>query len=64
VPVLHVSGAEDRNIPPAVARALTHVHIDAPAELVEAIEESLAEALAGRRVPLTRRRHARAPNAG
>jgi 2-hydroxymuconate-semialdehyde hydrolase len=58
VPVLHVSGAEDRNIPPAVARALTqrthgrfvliprathNVHIDAPPELVEAIEGFLAE---------------------
>jgi len=56
-PVLHVSGAEDRNIPPNVARQLTKrthgsfvsipgaghsVHTDAPARLVEEIERFLA----------------------
>ena len=57
VPVLHVSGAIDRNIPPEAARALTKrtggrfvliegashaVHTDAPARLVEEIERFLA----------------------
>jgi pimeloyl-ACP methyl ester carboxylesterase len=56
-PVLHVSGAEDRNIPPGIACQLskrthgsfvlvpgaTHnVHIDQPAHLVEEIERFLA----------------------
>jgi pimeloyl-ACP methyl ester carboxylesterase len=56
-PVLHVSGAEDRNIPPEAARALSkrtsgtfvlipgsshNVHTDAPAELVDEIERFLA----------------------
>ncbi len=56
-PVLHVSGGEDRNIPPEVARRLTkrtrgsfvlipgashNVHTEAPAHLVEETERFLA----------------------
>ena len=56
-PVLHVSGAEDSNIPPSAARALSkrtggsfvlipgashNVHTDAPAQLVDEIERFLA----------------------
>ena len=57
VPVLHVSGARDRNIPPEVAQRLTarthgtfvsidgaghNVHIEAPQQLAQAIEAFLA----------------------
>ncbi len=61
-PVLHVSGAEDRNIPPEAARALSkrtqgqfmlipgaghNVHTDAPDRLVDEIERFLAASARG-----------------
>ncbi len=61
-PVLHVSGAEDRNIPPEAARALSNrtqgqfilipgaghnVHTDAPDRLVDEIERFLAASAGG-----------------